>query len=122
MWEKISSNYINLDFVQCMRKLVEAAPSQASLKFIYSEKATTFCEIFILLLSNVVPVKSKVNISQNFVAFSEYRNLPHSFRDFSQSEKLSEIEPPLVDLHNLSLGRAFIYTTPQTMTPLWQAK
>ena len=42
------------------------------LKFIYSEKATKFCEIFTLLLSNVVPVKSKVKISQNFVTFSEY--------------------------------------------------
>ena len=43
-----------------------------SLKFIYSEKAKNFCEIFPLLLSYVVPVKSKVKISQNFVAFSEY--------------------------------------------------
>ena len=43
------------------------------LKFIYSEKATKFCEIFTLLLSYVVPVKGKVNVSQNFVAFSEYR-------------------------------------------------
>ena len=41
------------------------------LKFIYSEKATKFCEIFTLLLSYVLPVKSKVKISQNFVAFSE---------------------------------------------------
>ena len=44
------------------------------LKFIYSEKATKFCEIFILILSCVVPVKSKAKISQNFVAFSEYNN------------------------------------------------
>ena len=43
-------------------------------KFIYSEKATKFCEISALLLSYVVPVKSKVEISQNFVAFSEYMN------------------------------------------------
>ena len=42
------------------------------LKFIYSEKATKFCEI--LSLSYVVPVKCKVKISQNFVAFSEYMN------------------------------------------------
>ena len=33
-----------------------------------------FCEISTLLLSYVVPVKSKVEISQNFVAFSEYMN------------------------------------------------
>ena len=43
-------------------------------KFIYSEKATNFLEIFTLLLSYVVPVKSKVKISQNFVAFSENMN------------------------------------------------
>ena len=43
-------------------------------KFIYSEKATKFYEIFTLLLSYVVPVKSTVKISQNFVAFSEYMN------------------------------------------------
>ena len=44
------------------------------LKIVYSEKATKFYEIFSLLLSYVVPVKSKVKISQNFVAFSEYMN------------------------------------------------
>ena len=45
------------------------------IKFIYSEKATKFFEIFTLLLSYVVPVKSKAKISQNFVAFSEYMNV-----------------------------------------------
>ena len=40
----------------------------------YSEKATKFCEIFTLLLSFVVPVKSNGKISQNLVAFSEYMN------------------------------------------------
>ena len=44
------------------------------LKFIYSEKATKFWGISTLLLSYAVPVKSKVEISQNFVAFSEYMN------------------------------------------------
>ena len=49
--------------------------SNLIVKFIYSEKATKFSEIFTLLLSYVVPpVKSKVKISQNFVAFSEYMN------------------------------------------------
>ena len=43
-------------------------------KFIYSEKATKFCEISTLDLSYVGPVKSTVEISQNFVAFSEYMN------------------------------------------------
>ena len=41
-------------------------------KFICSEKATKFCKIFILLLSYVVPVKSKVKILQKFEAFSKY--------------------------------------------------
>ena len=44
------------------------------LKFIYSEKATKFCEIFPLLLTAVHTVKSKGKISRNFVAFSEYIN------------------------------------------------
>ena len=43
-------------------------------KFIYSEKATKFCEIFTLLLTVCTVVKSKVKILQNFVAFSEYMN------------------------------------------------
>ena len=34
------------------------------LKFIYSEKATKFCEIFTLLLSYVAPVKSKMKIAK----------------------------------------------------------
>ena len=41
------------------------------IKFIYSEKATKFCN---LDLSYVVTVKSTVEISENFVAFSEYMN------------------------------------------------
>ena len=45
-----------------------------TIKFIYFEKATKFWEISTLLLSGVVQVKSKVEISQNFVAFSEYMN------------------------------------------------
>ena len=46
-------------------------------KFIYSQKATKFCKIFTLHLSYVVPVKSKVMISQDFVAFSEYMNFTY---------------------------------------------
>ena len=44
------------------------------IKFIYSEKATKFCEIFPLLLTGTTQDKSKVKISQNFVVFSEYMN------------------------------------------------
>ena len=43
-------------------------------KFIYSEKAAKFCEVSTVDLSNVVPVKSMVEISQNIVVFSEYMN------------------------------------------------
>ena len=55
------------------------------LKFIYSEKATQFCEISTLLLTVCTVVKSKMEISQNFVAFSEYMNFnrtyySHNFR------------------------------------------
>ena len=50
------------------------------IKFMYSEKATKFCKTFTFLLSYLVPVKSKVKVSQNFVACSEYMNftLPHT--------------------------------------------
>ena len=60
-WEKIG------DFL--------SRPNDQFVKFIYSEKVTKFGEISTLLLSYVVPVKSKVKISQNFVSFSEYMNL-----------------------------------------------
>ena len=49
------------------------------LQFIYSEKATQFFEIFTFLLSYAVSVKSKVKISQIFVAFSEYMNFKNLF-------------------------------------------
>ena len=42
-------------------------------KFIYSEKATKFCEIFPLLLTVCNVVKSKGKISQNFVAILTHR-------------------------------------------------
>ena len=45
-----------------------------NIKFIYSEKATNFCEISTIDLSYVVQVKSTVEILQNFLAFSEYMN------------------------------------------------
>ena len=44
------------------------------LKFIYSGKATKFFEISTIDLSYVVPVKSTLEISQNFVAFTDYMN------------------------------------------------
>ena len=44
------------------------------LKFVYSEKAAKFCETSTLLLTTLYTDKSKMEISQNFVAFSEYMN------------------------------------------------
>ena len=58
---------------------------------IYSEKATKFCEIFTLLLYYVVPVKSKVKILKNFVAFSEYMNFKISI--YSQLTLVLETSP-----------------------------
>ena len=49
-------------------------PWNSQLKFIYSEKATKFYEIFPLLLTTFHTVKSKGKILQNLVAFSEYMN------------------------------------------------
>jgi hypothetical protein len=45
-----------------------------AVKFIYFEKATKCCEISTVDLSYVVLVKSTVENSQDFVAFSEYMN------------------------------------------------
>ena len=55
-------------------KNVQSCARRGAVKFIYSEKATKVLEIFTLLFSHALPVKSKVKISQNFVAFSEYMN------------------------------------------------
>ena len=49
------------------------------LKFIYFEKATNFCEMSSADLSYVVTVKSMVEISQNFVYFSEYMNFTPAY-------------------------------------------
>ena len=58
--------------------MVKPAGEYILIKFIYSEKATKFCKISTLLLFYVVTVKRKVEISQNFVAFSEYMNFTYS--------------------------------------------
>ena len=52
-------------------------------KFIYSEKATKFCEISTVDLSYVVPVKFMVEIPQNYVVFSEYINFTKRYLVFS---------------------------------------
>ena len=47
---------------------------KSRLKFIYSERATKFCIISALDLTVLHTATSKVEISQNFVAFSKYMN------------------------------------------------
>ena len=59
------------DTIRC---ILRTRKKSQFLKFIYSEEAITFWEIFTLLLTTVSTVKSKVKISQNFVAFWEYMN------------------------------------------------
>jgi hypothetical protein len=61
------------------------------IKFVYSEKATKFCKISTLLLSTVHTDKSKVEILQNFVAFSEYTNF---MRIYPNSSNLNIINRP----------------------------
>ena len=48
--------------------------TELNIKLIYSAKATKVCKMFTIDLSYVVPVKSTVEILQNFVVFSEYMN------------------------------------------------
>ena len=60
--------------------LISSNYAKLLLEFMYSEKATKFCEISTVDLSYVVvTVKSMVEISQNFVTFSEYMNSKSSF-------------------------------------------
>ena len=54
--------------------MIFAGSVAIKVKFIHSKKATKFCEISTLFLSYVVPVKTKVEVLQNFVAFSEHMN------------------------------------------------
>ena len=65
------------------------------MKLIYSEKATKFREISTLLLTTVHTVKSKVEISQIFVAFSEYKYFKSICFDFflHQHRQLSNQNP-----------------------------
>ena len=59
-------------------------------RLIYSEKATKFCEIHTILLSVSTVDKSKVEISQNFVAFSEYTNSNLSWHQVKSNWKITQ--------------------------------
>ena len=66
-----------------------------TLKFVYSEKATKFCEISNLLLSTVHTNKSKVEISQIFSTFSGYMNFKKHI--FFRIERSRTIVPALIE-------------------------
>ena len=99
------------------------------IKFIYSEKATKFCEIFTFLLSYVVPVKSKVKISQNCGAFSEYMNFKSCVKNKSsilyileRQQKLEKSTYELYSHHSLKIfnskrGVKILITSKIEITP-----
>ena len=89
---KFSRFYQILLYAHSIEWKIQLFPRFMHIKFIYSEKATKFYKIFTLLLSYVVPVKSKLKISQNFVAFSEYMN-------FNQPQNDPCIQFGLVQAH-----------------------
>ena len=79
------SEYMNFNFeiVENSNSIL-STPWRLKINITYSEKATKFCKISTLLLSYVVPVKSKVKISQNFAAFSEYMKLQENCTMYMQ--------------------------------------
>ena len=52
---------------------------KSQLKFVYSEKATKFSTLLLTFVYFFHTEKSKSEISQNFVAFSEYMNFKGGF-------------------------------------------
>ena len=72
----LAESFISKLRTQFFLKSLHAQRRSFLLKFIYSEKATNFCEISTLDLPYVVTVKSTVENSQNFMAFSEIWTLP----------------------------------------------
>jgi hypothetical protein len=67
-------------------------------KFIYSQKATEFCEIFPLLLSTVHTDKSKGEILQKILVFSEYMNFKCIFWIHATWTKLFDMHTYLTNL------------------------
>ena len=65
--------------------ILKKATQKQFVEFIYSEKATNFCKISTVDLSDVVTDQSTVEISQNFVTVSEYMNFDESEYVFQQS-------------------------------------
>ena len=75
----------------------------AFLKFIYSEKATTFSEISNVEFSYIVPVKSRVEILKNFEGFSEYMNFNNEeFRlETKEGELILNVSQEDLEVHFL---------------------
>ena len=97
------------------------------IKYIYSEKATKFGEIFTLLthlfLSYVLPVKSKVKILQNYVAFSEYKNFKPNFCRLSITPFQKILKFPLKFITCRQKPTYFCIPeleTPQPILPYWR--
>ena len=91
------------------------------LKFIYSEKATKFCEIFSLLLTTVRvhTVKSKGKISQKFVVFSEYMNFngcPFPYQTLNFSSRI--IQTLKTKIHKPSKKSNFVSVVSETYKEL----
>ena len=70
-------------------------------KFISSEKTTKFCEISTLNLTTVHTVKSKGEISQNFVAFSEDMNFKKNENQANRIENPSAVWIDFCDLDTI---------------------
>ena len=62
MWPELQVSFLEFTLINSL------------LKFIFSEKATNFCEISTVNLSYIVTVKSTAEILKKSVAFSEYMN------------------------------------------------
>ena len=87
--------------------------SKFSVKFIYSEKSKK-CEISTLDLSHVVPFKSTVETSQNFVAFSEYVYFNKIGRPLISYDKRSDTCDnylPLEELSSVSTRGSLLYSS-----------
>ena len=96
-WNIVASNTKGFKSVGYVITILIYNASIFSLKFIYSEKATKFWEIFLLLLTVCIAVKSKGKVLQNFVAFSEYMNCKENDSVFLRFNK------------NLDLAYKWIY-------------
>ena len=72
-WQYFAIRILNLPHISDFLRDIFVKDFHIVLKFIYSEKA--FRKISTLLLPGATQNKSKVEILQNFVAFSQYTNV-----------------------------------------------